>query len=695
MVDKYFINCRGATFNKVHTAEWDNSGGMPRLASPFSPYRSDFDSKLMTFVGSNKAANWLNWDKDEASSQLDNLKNIGVNLIRVYGDMFCWAEFKDRYLNSVKELTQLCNKKKLYIQWVLFDGYTDGDTSSTSHDLGYFDPSTPPESIAWGIKRWQRCPNINENDLHETQDYWQVWSGLPTRTASSMTASGDAYVTDMVNTAGNYRATLAWEVMHDVNILSTETDGYNFLTSAINKVNSIKKSGQKTTYSAKYINALSSPLEPGGSTLPDVYNSDLVEKITPLVDYVCELTTNFTTLGFINSYIRLKDFSTKTQKPVMLIDSFNDSLMTPFDLYNFSKDFRIGVICEGMVDRSFSRKPYNATKGILYDDGTARRKLDASSISNKAYADGLGKFDTIVPSEKTQFSTVSANDLGVIEASSFSRFNNHGMVGHDVWSSIHEASRSFPEYSAVPIGYLPAASSVSSNFAGWGVVGDASSYQNLNLFSSLEAIRSELASNPLADFADSIERDKFGHKILTRLIKLTQDLDLHKGHNYYNTTNYLESDTSGFIASSYQEAVFSSASAYMPKSITKTIANTASPFIGTPRYFSSIALSDGFYRDNSNYFQKPLCYWSRNGDKSSSGACFYSQAVRIEEIDTSSVDVVGSYIDWDEYDTQLQNWSNHLYDAYVNFNNNLRTYLMNTLGESRVEDYLQEQAYLP
>ena len=182
---------------------------------------------------------------------------------------------------------------------------------------------------------------------------------------------------------------------------------------------------------------------------------------------------------------------------------------------------------------------------------------------------------------------------------------------------------------------------------------------------------------------------------MTRLIKLTQDLDLYKGHNYYNATNYLESDTSGFIASSYQEAVFSSASAYMPKSITKTIANTASPFIGTPRYFSSIALSDGFYRDNSNYFQKPLCYWSRNGDKSSSGACFYSQGVIIEDLDTSSVDIIGSYIDWEEYDTQLQNWSNHLYDAYVNFNNNLRTYLINTLGESRVKDYLQEQSYLP
>ena len=690
MVDKYFVNCRGATFNKVHTAEWDNSGGMPRLSSPFFPYREDLDNTLMTFVGSNKAANWLNWDKDEASAQLDSLKDIGINLVRVYGDLFCLAQFKTRYLNAVNELAQLCNQKKMYIQWVLFDGYTDGDTSSAGHDLGYFDPSTTYEGVAWGIKRWQRCPNINENDLHENYNYWQIFSGLPTRTPSSMTVSGDAYFTDMMNTAGKYRATLSWEVMHDVNILSTEPNGYDFLVSAIKKMNSLKSSRQKTTFSAKNINALSAPLEPGGATLPDVYSSGIVEKLTPLVDYVCDLTTNFTTPGFINSYLRLRDFSTKTKKPVLIIDSYNDSLMTPFDLFNFSKDFRIGCICEGMVDRSFSRKPYNSTKGILYDDGTARRKIDASSISNKAYQDGRGKFSTTVPSEKTSFDTLGDNPV----PSSFSRFAVFDDVGDHVWSSIYTAARSYPEYSGIPIGYLPAASSVSSAFLGWGTVGDASSYQNSNLFSSLEAIRSELTANTLVSFSDDIERDKFGYKILTRLIKLTQDLDLHKGHNYYNTTNYTQSDTSGFIASSYQEAVFSSASAFMPRSLTNDSDYNANPFIGTPRYFSSIAEDEGAYRDNSNYFQKPMCYWLRP-DGNANGSCYYSVTPNVTTTDNSLVDIVGSYIDWGEYDTKLQDWADNLYDAYVNFNNNLRDYLINTLGESRVSNYLDQQSYLP
>jgi hypothetical protein len=688
MVDKYFVNCRGATFNKVHTSEWDNSGGLPRLSSPFAPYREDFNNELMTFVGSNKSANWINWDSTEASNQLDHLKKIGVNLIRVYGDLFCWAQFKDKYLSAVDQLAKLCNQKKMYIQWVLFDGYTDGDTSSTSHDLGYFDPSTPCEAVAWGIKRWQRCPNINENDLSQTQDYWQTWFGLPTRTPSSMTTSGDAYVTDMVATAGKYKSALSWEVMHDVNILSTETQGYDFLTSAINKVNSIKRAGQKTTFSAKYINALSAAIASDVSIKPDVYNDDIVTKLTPLVDYVCELTTNFTTLGFINSYLRLKDFSTKTGKPVMLIDSFNDSLMTPFDLFSFAKDFRIGVICEGMVDRSFSRKPHNDTKGILYDDGLARRVLDASSVSNKAYADGIGKFKTTVPSEKSSFTILPE----VIQASSFSRFNNHGVVGHDVWSSIYEAVRSFPEYSGIPVGYLPPPSSVSSTFLGWGTVGDASSYQGNDLFTTLQAIRTELTDNQLQDFVDDVERDKHGYKLLTRLIKLTQDLDLRKGHNYYNTETYLAAETSGFIASSYQEAVFSSASAFMPQSLTKDTNYNANPFIGTPRYFSSIANDDGFYRDKSNYFQKPVCYWLR-GSGFSNGACYYTTTPSVDLDDNLSVDIIGSYIDWPEYDLKLQDWADNLYNAYVNFNNNIKTYIDDNIP--RLAGYLETQSYLP
>ena len=179
---------------------------------------------------------------------------------------------------------------------------------------------------------------------------------------------------------------------------------------------------------------------------------------------------------------------------------FNDSLMTPFDLYNFSKDFRIGVICEGMVDRSFTRKPNNSTKGILYDDGSSRRVIDASSVGNKAYVDGIGNFGIIAPSEKKTFDTLS----GILEASSYPRFAAFEDTGAHSWSAIYTASRSFPEYSAIPIGYAPMAYSTSSAFGQWGLVGDGTSYQNSNVFSAIQSIRTSLMATPLSSVGGDI-----------------------------------------------------------------------------------------------------------------------------------------------------------------------------------------------
>ena len=133
----------------------------------------------------------------------------------------------------------------------------------------------------------------------------------------------------------------------------------------------------------------------------------------------------------------------------------------------------------------------------------------------------------------------------------------------------------------------------------------------------------------------------------------------------------------------------------MPVSLTKDNIYNASPFIGTPKYFSAIAASEGAYRDNANYFQKPLCYWVRGGDDLS-GSCYYltSKGVDVSVLDYTETNIVGDFIDWVAYDIRLRAWANDLYNAYVNLNNNLRDYLINSLGDSRVSNYLQEQPYI-
>jgi hypothetical protein len=676
---KYFVNCRGATFNKVHSNEWDESGQMPRLVSPFIPYTNTFNTNIMTFAGSTKTSNWLYYDDQEAEEQVQYLKDIGVNLIRIYGDMYCWATFKERYLNAVDSLSRICNNKKMYTQWVLFDGYTDGDTSSVNHSLGYFDPSTIYEAVSWGIKRWQRCPNINSNDLSQTYNYWKVHYGMPTRHPSSMVVSGDAYVTDMVNTAGKFFGALSWEIMHDVNILSTETSGYQFLVSAINKVNSIKSPRQKTTFSARNINASSAYVT--GTTTPDIYNSSIVSSLTPLVDYVCNINSNFTCLGLINNYITLKDFSQKTGKPVMIIDSFVEHPGTSYDLFKFSKDFNIGVIAEGVVDRSLTRKPLNTKKGIIFDDGTCRSSKDVNAIKDKTISDG---FVGIFSLSK---SIVQKNSYSIIEGdteysgSSFDRFNYFHEQGINAWDTILNTVRQIPEYKDISIGYSPIDASSNSKSNGWGIVGDGSDYTVSGLFTELSSLSSTIYNTPLSAIGSEIDRDKACYKRIMKLIKLTEDLNMYKGHNYYNATNYVSS----FISSSLQESLFIAASAFMPRSITKNSDYNESPFIGTPRYFSSLALIEGHLRDPSALLQKPICYWIRPSG-GTIGCCIYNGGVTGTVSNSSNVI---SLLNWQSYDVKLRTWISALYNAYVNFNNNLRNYLINNLQESEVSNYLQ------
>ena len=675
---KYFVNCRGATLNQVHTTEWDESGLMPRLAAPFLPYTSSLNTDIMTFCGSTKSSNWLYFDADLVRSQITKLRSIGVNLIRVYGDMYCWALMGSDYLSSVAAIADICEEKKIYTQWVLFDGYTEGDTSSTSHALGYFDPSTVYEGLAWGIKRWQRCPNVANN-------------GLPTRNPSSMVASGNSYVTDMVTTVSSYRSTLSWEVMHDVNIQSTESQGYNFVTSAISKVRSLIPASQKITFSTRDLNCLSAIVT--GTVRPDIFSSGIVSSLTPLVDYVCSINSRSNLISQIENYIGLVDFSRKTGKPVMILDSFTDNANTEKELIDFSRDFKIGIILEGIADRTFSNKPFNSNKGLLYDDGEVRDSENVGLFVEKTKLDGFLKARDLVKlvTEKITFDTLTTQieidapeppdpeDPPIIPpVETFDRFNQFGKYGITAWNTIYNASRVMPEYSGIPIGF---ADLDYQRRSGYGLVGDGSLYSKDGVFITLLNLITELTAYGLNTISNNLTRDKLAYNRITKLITLTNDLNMYKGHNYYGASSY----GYGFLASATQEAVYSACIDFMPRSLTKNSDYIITPYIGTPRYLSSVTLLDGPYRESMSNCQKPICFWLRPSGYAS-GSCLYSSPINLATDDGASN--ILAKLNWTLYDSKLLTWANAVYAAYIELNNALKTYLDSTFGDSRLEGYL-------
>lgn len=671
---KYFVNCRGATLNPTYASEWEKSGNFPRITSPFIPYSKILANDVMYFCGATKTANWIHFDSEDIRKQITYLRSIGVNLIRVYSDPYCWAAQGSGYLDKIDLIASICEEKKIYTQWVLFDGYTHDDVSGNGFEYGGYDPSTIPQAISWGLKRWQRCPTIYQHSLM-------------TRHPSSMVTSGNNYFNDMVGTLSSYTSTKVWEVMSDVNILSNETSGYNFLTSAINKLRSIIPASQKITFSVKNLNNFSSTISPG--VYPDIYVSAISKTLAPLVDHVCYIDNGSTYLGKAWKYLNALEFSLGTGKPIMVIDSFDKNLDSTSDNISYWSALDIGFITEGMIDRNFGSKPANNYKGIFFDDGQVRNLADASTIISKTLSDGHLK-KSVLNLDVQQKS--SYDDLTTkYDEDVHTRLSQFYETGENLFSSMMEAKGYFPEYSGVALGYAPIESSTKAKGNGWGIVGPRSisvlnyipNYSTKNsILQTLTNLGIELASIELSaiSYADEIIRDKAAYFRINTLTKLHESLPLAIGHNYYGSNL----SVTGLISQANQITLSSVGTPFLPYSNQKLNASCVTPYIGTPRYFSSMAHLDGPYFDDLSECQKPIGFYLR-GPSYASGACYYSGTV-IASV-TATQDVLRQ-LDWAKYDGSLRNWFNAIYNAYADFIVNLKAYTTANYPNSTIDKFL-------
>lgn len=683
MANNYFVNCRGVTLTPTYPDEWVKSGHLPRLSTPFIGYASGLDNDVMIFCGSTKTATWIHFDPSSVTQQIEYLRGLGVNLIRVYADLYCWASLGADYLSSVKHIANVCDDNQIYVQWVLFDGYTHEDTSGTSHAYGKYDPSNIYQAIAWGLKRWQRCPNIGD-------------SSFMGRNPSSMTVSGNDYIKDMFNTLSRNRSTKIWEVMHDVNILSTETSGYDFLLAAVNKVNDlIAGTTQVATVSIRNLNAFSTPIS--GTTYPDIYKRRFNEEIVPLLNHVCYIDTGSTYTARASNYLYAYQFSVSSGKPVMALDSFGVKLDELSHSIDHWKKLKVGFITEGVIDRNLGNKPYNNTRGIFYDDGQTRRSVDASAIRNKAFYDAIYRkvtldFTPIVTSSITEKSTFT-NLVSSYVSSTYTRLSQFYDYGENLFSSMMLARTRFPEYSGVTVGYAPVEASSSAKGNGWGLLGSKNYFHTTsslnfstksNLLATLIELSLDISVTPLSGISDVITRDREAYRRINILNELYASLPLYYGHNFYNQGSY----GVGLVPSAYQIDLSSNAVGFLPVSEWNLNTSCITPYIGTQRYFSSVAnLSSPFF-DSISECQKPICYYIRSAGYPS-GACLYNSSASINTAISATENVI-SKLNWAAYDVKLQAYVLSIFNAYSAYITSFNSYASANYPNSALDLFLQE-----
>ena len=247
MTDRhYFINCRGADFFPSYESVWNKSGGIPTVSRDlFNGLTESMNSDHLMYNGSTRISTWVHFNEDDITNQIKILKSTGINLLRIHLDLYAWASLGDKFIARAKIMARLVQDQKMYIQWVLFESNTKDDIGGADllgriHEIGGLDPNNLSEAMEMGLHHYQRCPTVYKNKFLS-------------RHPDTMVVSGNTYFEQVIGALSPFKSTKSWEVMANVEfnpfLNPADLSAYAFLTSAVDKANSLVPVNQQVTVS--------------------------------------------------------------------------------------------------------------------------------------------------------------------------------------------------------------------------------------------------------------------------------------------------------------------------------------------------------------------------------------------------------------------------------------------------------------
>jgi hypothetical protein len=690
------------------------------------------ESNELKFAGATRIATWAHFNESDIKKQIGYLKGVGVNLLRVHLDLYCWAAMKTKFLQRVKRFARIAQDNKIYIQWVMFDADTPGDVSgvdqsSRSHEIGGLDPSSLSGAMVSGLQRYQRCPTVYA-------------SSLITRAPSSMTVSGNSYFEDVVRTVSSFQSTLAWEAMANVDFNAAKNpadiSGYAFVTSAVNKLRSIVPSTQKITASFKYLTG------DRGTLVPNPRFSVDKIKICELLDFICYNAEE--AVGPFKkhfNYLQALRAASLVNKMLLVVNAGDWGSLNSLesDIYDFS-GFGIGFVADAMIDRNTSCKPKNNTKGIFFQDGSVRNSLDTNYLLGKSRDDlkltrqsNRKLYDkyfinAIVPKDLALATDVSGLQFASYVSSTFTRFSQFGLGGSAQWSATRTDYLNKPEnksinyfenvfYGVPSFNFINIGTNFSpfewwdrSKSAGHGVASEILKLSYLELTNNPTSLAAALAG--MYSYPPTI--------LLPDLVGTTLAITLVLGDTYKNLLAASNPSYARFVVSAMNSSIpgygdfFRNRLSYFkinlleklqealpipeisvysettdfPRIISQarinSILDTYRPFAPssasfkpsvsaiTPYMASPLYVSSISPYDASTH-NKPLCYYNR-GVGYASGACYYKAGVTVDP-NVTSVQNVLDKLDWDAYDLKISQWYYEIIQGYVEVIANFPTYL--------------------
>lgn len=359
---RYYSNCRGTNYLPAMKSEWEKSGYFPRYPSgtvfgdalPGNNYAvSD------SFQGVNKTSQWWYYSHEDNANNVRLLRTLGMNAIRVFSNIYVWARDRDRYINAIKDFHKICDKNKMRVQWVLWDGVdipVDGITYPQNR-------TEATSALEVGLlNRWTRMPCP-----------FEVSSAA--QASNFFTTCATPFITDMVSSVSSFQSLWSFDIVneHDTNQLRLVSSTSFLLSSMLSSVGAGITFGHGDgfqpysacpSYASVYPNA--------------IFQMSSHVNFASIHTYG---TSRYTTTRYLLEGV---SGARMIGKPFMVNESHNaNTLQWPDNDLEAASAVGVGVIgFDGLIDHGLSYEPFRDDQGILFWDGEVRSLKDASGYTN-------------------------------------------------------------------------------------------------------------------------------------------------------------------------------------------------------------------------------------------------------------------------------------------------------------------------
>lgn len=369
---KYFTNCRGVNYLPTIESQWKASGYLPRydpflassVFSPIFPSPTYYHDASNVFCGSNKTSQWYYYSDEDNDIALKRLREIGINAIRVFLDLYVWALDSTKFINNLRSFMSLCDKHKMRVQLVIWDGIEIAF-------IPYSEPLpsvlSPREMVNRALAcRWTSMPPAVELANSGARETFYTTCAVP-------------YVTDIVNNTSEYQSMWSYDVLNE---------NYGLFSVAVYAEcdTQIELLASST---AQLIASLNPPANIAITAGQGGYEPYPESEYFPTVMYSLSSVLNVGSMHpYQNSRYFLKKYinesasgASGTGLPAMINElTFTESYAPAWSQISYLDEFDFGaLIFDGFIEYSFSFEPFNSEQGLIFPDGQFRKSQDAEA----------------------------------------------------------------------------------------------------------------------------------------------------------------------------------------------------------------------------------------------------------------------------------------------------------------------------